>query len=136
MAIRSRLVMVQAQGKARAVLTGAAGLLRSSPPLTSPAARPAGTPATAPPPDQTGNRARFEIEDNGRGIAPQDHERIFELFRRSGMQDQRGEGIGLAHVRALAYRLGGTVTVASELGKGSTFTVDLPVAYQAEGDDQ
>ena len=85
---------------------------------------------------KTGNRARFEIEDNGRGIAPQDHERIFELFRRSGMQDQRGEGIGLAHVRALAYRLGGTVTVASELGKGSTFTVDLPVAYQAEGDDQ
>ena len=42
---------------------------------------------------------------------PKDHERIFELFRRAGAQDQRGEGIGLAHVRALAYRLGGTVSL-------------------------
>ena len=83
-----------------------------------------------------GARARFEVQDNGRGIAPQDHERIFELFRRSGPQDQRGEGIGLAHVRALAYRLGGTVTVSSELNEGATFIVDLPVAYQDMGDDQ
>ena len=85
---------------------------------------------------RSGARARFEIQDNGRGIAPQDHERIFELFRRSGAQDQRGEGIGLAHVRALAYRLGGTVTVSSELNEGSTFIVDLPVAYQDVGEDQ
>lgn len=81
---------------------------------------------------RSGNRAIFEIEDNGRGIAAQDHERIFELFRRSGSQDQSGEGIGLAHVRALAYRLGGNVTVTSALNAGATFTVDLPVAFQAE----
>ena len=37
-----------------------------------------------------GSRAIFEVEDNGRGIAPEDHERIFELFRRSGQQDQQG----------------------------------------------
>jgi signal transduction histidine kinase len=80
-------------------------------------------------------RAVFEIEDNGRGIAANDHERIFELFRRSGSQDQVGEGIGLAHVRALAYRLGGSVTVSSALNAGATFKVDLPVAYQAEGDE-
>ncbi|RZF65315.1 histidine kinase [Sphingomonas populi] len=76
-----------------------------------------------------GARAIFEIEDNGRGIAPADHTRIFDLFRRSGQQDQPGEGIGLAHVRALAYRLGGTIDVASELGRGSTFRINLPVAY-------
>ncbi len=85
---------------------------------------------------RSGNRAIFEIEDNGRGIASNDHERIFELFRRSGSQDQRGEGIGLAHVRALAYRLGGNVTVASALNAGATFTVDLPVAFQAEAEEK
>jgi signal transduction histidine kinase len=68
----------------------------------------------------------FEIEDNGRGIAPADHERIFELFRRSGSQDQPGEGIGLAHVRALIYRLGGSITLDSELDRGSTFRISLP----------
>ena len=83
-----------------------------------------------------GTRAIFEVEDNGRGIALEDRERVFELFRRSGMQDQKGEGIGLAHVRALAYRLGGSVTVRSKIHEGSTFLVDLPIAYQAEGDDR
>jgi PAS domain S-box-containing protein len=69
---------------------------------------------------------RYEIEDNGRGIDPKDYERIFDLFRRSGTQDQQGEGIGLAHVRALVRRLGGTISVSSRLGEGSTFTVVLP----------
>lgn len=69
---------------------------------------------------------RIEIEDNGRGIAEQDHERIFELFRRSGQQDQSGEGIGLAHVRSLARNLGGEITVNSRLGEGSTFVLRLP----------
>ena len=68
----------------------------------------------------------YEVEDNGRGIDPKDHERIFELFRRSGAQDQPGEGIGLAHVRALVYRLGGTITVESELDRGATFRICLP----------
>ncbi len=85
---------------------------------------------------RSGKRAIFEVEDNGRGVDPNDHERIFELFRRSGAQDQRGEGIGLAHVRALAYRLGGTVTIRSALDEGSTFIVDLPITYAKEGSDQ
>ena len=80
-----------------------------------------------------GSRAIYEVEDNGRGVAPEDHERIFELFRRSGKQDQKGEGIGLANVRALAYRLGGTVTIRSELSRGSTFVVDLPAEFSGEG---
>ncbi|MGE0719724.1 MAG: CHASE3 domain-containing protein [Alphaproteobacteria bacterium] len=68
----------------------------------------------------------YEVEDNGRGIAPQDQERIFELFRRAGAQDRPGEGIGLAHVRALVRRLGGDITVQSVLGSGTTFRVSLP----------
>ena len=68
----------------------------------------------------------YEVEDNGRGVSPSDHERIFELFRRSGAQDQQGEGIGLAHVRALMYRLGGTITCISELDRGATFRLSFP----------
>lgn len=73
-----------------------------------------------------GDRAWIEVADNGRGIDPRDHERVFDLFRRSGMQDQPGEGIGLAHVRALAYRLGGTIALRSALGEGATFRLSLP----------
>ncbi|MBX9651628.1 MAG: CHASE3 domain-containing protein [Xanthobacteraceae bacterium] len=73
--------------------------------------------------------AIFEITDNGRGIDPKDHQRIFDLFRRAGTQDKPGQGIGLAHVRALVRRLGGTMSVASELHQGSTFTVTLPINW-------
>jgi signal transduction histidine kinase len=75
-----------------------------------------------------GSRVRFEVRDNGRGIAPQDHARVFELFRRSGVQDKPGEGIGLAHVRTLVRSLGGRIDLASELGIGTTFIVILPQA--------
>jgi signal transduction histidine kinase len=77
-------------------------------------------------------RVLIEIKDNGRGIDPKDHDRIFDLFRRSGVQDQPGEGIGLAHTRALAYRLGGTINVESQLGEGATFRVSLPRVYAGE----
>lgn len=73
--------------------------------------------------------AIFEISDNGRGIDPRDHQRIFDLFRRAGTQDKPGQGIGLAHVRALVRRLGGTMSVSSELNAGSTFTITLPIAW-------
>ena len=72
------------------------------------------------------NGVRIEVEENGRGVAPEDHERIFELFRRSGVQDKTGEGIGLAHVRSLVRNLGGEITVTSTLGGGSTFIIRLP----------
>lgn len=75
--------------------------------------------------------AIFEIADNGRGIDPKDHQRIFDLFRRAGTQDKPGQGIGLAHVRALVRRLGGTMSVSSELHNGSTFTITLPIAWAA-----
>jgi signal transduction histidine kinase len=72
--------------------------------------------------------AIFEVEDNGRGIVPGDRERVFELFRRSGEQNVPGEGIGLAYVRQLIYRLGGTIELESEIGKGTIFRVNLPMA--------
>jgi signal transduction histidine kinase len=75
--------------------------------------------------------AIFDVADNGRGIDPKDHQRIFDLFRRAGQQDKPGQGIGLAHVRTLVRRLGGTMSVASELDKGSTFTVTLPINWNA-----
>jgi signal transduction histidine kinase len=68
----------------------------------------------------------FVVADNGRGISRDDHERIFDLFRRAGAQDRPGEGIGLSHVRALVRRLGGVITLESEPGVGTTFTVRLP----------
>ncbi len=73
--------------------------------------------------------AIFEVADNGRGIDPKDHQRIFDLFRRAGAQDKPGQGIGLAHVRALVRRLGGTMSVSSELHCGSTFTITLPINW-------
>ncbi|WP_174279271.1 sensor histidine kinase, partial [Sphingomonas bacterium] len=82
----------------------------------------------------TGQRDRdrvvIAVTDNGRGIAAADHQRIFDLFRRSGAQDQPGEGIGLATVRALAYRLGGTIDVESTPGEGSVFRLSLPAQFQ------
>lgn len=73
-----------------------------------------------------GNRVEIEVEDNGRGIADTDHERVFELFRRSGKQSQPGEGIGLAHVRTMVRSLGGDVTLRSTFGQGTTFIINLP----------
>ena len=83
-----------------------------------------------------GTRAIFEVEDNGRGVDPKDHQRIFELFRRSGAQDQSGEGIGLAQVRALITRLGGHIDIQSSLGEGSIFRLNLPVTYEDHGVDE
>jgi len=73
----------------------------------------------------SGGRVILKISDNGRGIAEQDQERVFELFRRAGPTDAPGEGIGLAHVRALVRNLGGEVALRSVLDVGSTFTIIL-----------
>jgi PAS domain S-box-containing protein len=74
----------------------------------------------------------YEVRDNGRGIEARDRERIFELFRRAGAQDQPGEGIGLAHVRTLVRRLGGSISCDSEKGTGSVFRVVLPKTLPPE----
>jgi signal transduction histidine kinase len=79
--------------------------------------------------ERVGDRVIIAVADNGRGIDARDSERVFDLFRRAGPQDQPGEGIGLAHVRALAYRLNGSISLDSALGTGSTFTLTLPVHF-------
>lgn len=73
-----------------------------------------------------GDWVEFVVSDNGRGIAPKDHERIFELFRRAGKQDRPGEGLGLAFVRSAVRRLGGNITLDSDLGEGATFRIRFP----------
>jgi signal transduction histidine kinase len=82
-----------------------------------------------------GRMVCVEVADNGRGIAARDMERVFELFRRAGVQDRPGEGIGLAHVKALVRRLGGTIECTSTLGEGSVFAVRLPVVLAHIGND-
>ncbi|WP_261401643.1 sensor histidine kinase [Chenggangzhangella methanolivorans] len=79
---------------------------------------------------RVGSQVEYAIEDNGRGIDAKDHERVFELFRRAGAQDQPGEGLGLAFVRASVRRLGGAIRLTSEPGRGSTFHLTFPAVYQ------
>jgi two-component system phosphate regulon sensor histidine kinase PhoR len=69
------------------------------------------------------------VEDTGEGIPAQHLERLFERFYRvdrARSREMGGTGLGLAIVKHLARAHGGEVTVASELGKGSTFTIELP----------
>ncbi len=70
----------------------------------------------------------FQVHDNGRGIAPDDIPRVFELFRRVGRQDTSGEGLGLSYVQALIRRHGGEITCQSTLGVGTTFS--FTIAHQ------
>jgi signal transduction histidine kinase len=68
----------------------------------------------------------FHIRDNGRGIAKDDLTRVFEIFRRVGKQDVAGEGMGLAHVKALVKRHDGRIWCESEPGVGTTFSFTIP----------
>jgi len=74
------------------------------------------------------------VRDTGAGIAPADQERIFEEFQQAsqpGAQKREGTGLGLALVKAYVELHGGSVSVESELGVGSTFTFRLPLRRPA-----
>ncbi|MCX7683279.1 MAG: GAF domain-containing protein [Anaerolineae bacterium] len=77
-----------------------------------------------------GRWAQVQVSDTGIGIAPEQQARIFERFYQvdgSATRRYGGIGLGLAVVREVVEAHGGTLTVTSEVGKGSTFTVSLPV---------
>jgi two-component system phosphate regulon sensor histidine kinase PhoR len=81
--------------------------------------------------DTTESRAVLQVADTGEGIPASELPRVFERFYRVDKARVRrtgGTGLGLAIVRHVAEAHGGTVRVDSELGRGSTFTVALPVA--------
>jgi signal transduction histidine kinase len=68
-----------------------------------------------------------EIKDNGLGIADEDRERIFELFKKLQSKSKDGSmGVGLAIVKRLVKKLGGTIEVNSELSKGTSFVITIP----------
>jgi signal transduction histidine kinase len=80
-----------------------------------------------------GGTVRISVEDTGRGIPPDDRERIFEPFGQShnGPPREGSFGLGLFLVRQLSELLGGRVAVRSDVGVGSCFTVELPLVAPA-----
>ncbi|MCL2706302.1 MAG: ATP-binding protein [Spirochaetaceae bacterium] len=72
----------------------------------------------------------FEIKDTGRGVSKEEIPKIFKAFEQSNTKKNRalvGTGLGLAISKTYAEMMGGGITVTSELGEGSTFTINIPL---------
>ncbi|HEY6807378.1 MAG TPA: ATP-binding protein [Gemmatimonadales bacterium] len=81
--------------------------------------------------ERRGGRLRLWVEDNGIGIAPEHHERVFRVFERlHAAEEYPGTGIGLAIVRKGAERMGGRAGLESTLGQGSRFWIELSLAEE------
>ncbi len=79
--------------------------------------------------EKDGDKAHVHVDDRGVGIPESEIPRLFEAyFRGKGLSDRPGEGLGLYTAKAEAEAIGGRLTVKSESGKGSRFTLTLPVA--------
>ena len=80
-----------------------------------------------------GDRVSIAVSDQGIGIDPSDHERIFERFGRAvSSRHYGGLGLGLWVTREILTQMGGSIAVNSALGQGATFTVTLPKAPPAQ----
>jgi signal transduction histidine kinase/CheY-like chemotaxis protein len=79
-----------------------------------------------------GETIRVEVRDSGPGIPPERREAIFEEFEREGGPGDGGFGLGLSIVRRLAQALNHRIDLASRVGSGSTFAIELPAASAAE----
>jgi signal transduction histidine kinase len=83
--------------------------------------------------ESVGNQWTIEVSDTGIGIPPHAREYIFDEFRQVDGTSKRqygGTGLGLAIVHKLTRAMGGTVSIQSEVGEGSTFTITLPLHQQ------
>ncbi len=82
-------------------------------------------------------RLRFDIEDTGAGIAPEERDRLFTPFVQTttSRSTQEGTGLGLSISRSFARVMGGDITVASRLGQGSTFTVTIHASVLDAGEE-
>jgi len=95
--------------------------------LTNAAKYGAGRPVTVEV-EAVGPVARLSVRDEGIGVSPEEQERIFEQFERSAsVQHFKGLGLGLWITKRIVEAHGGSIRLASEPGKGSTFTVELPL---------
>lgn len=85
--------------------------------------------------DQTVEQIIFEVEDTGIGMSPEQVERVFEAFTQADNSTTRkygGTGLGLTISKRFSQMMGGDITVESEEGKGTTFTLILPVKVKEE----
>lgn len=84
-----------------------------------------------------GDATRFDISDSGPGISEATRARLFQRFEQAeGPQRRVGSGLGLAICRELVAHMGGRIDVESEIGKGSTFRVTLPLPQTAASDER
>jgi len=83
--------------------------------------------------DHAGGWARIEVSDTGRGIAPEDISKVFEQYYST---KETGTGLGLAIVKKAIDEHGGTVTVTSKQGAGTTFAITLPLDGNILGKDE
>ena len=74
----------------------------------------------------------MSVTDTGLGIPADKHEQVFQEFTRLHPEVAGGVGVGLANSRRIARELGGDITLRSEVGRGSTFTLWLPPAASAD----
>lgn len=88
--------------------------------------------------DIDGDRIEIRISDNGIGIKKEDQKRVFEKFYRvstGNRHDVKGFGLGLAYVKKMVTIFRGSIMVESELGKGSTFIITLPLAEEKNDEE-